>query len=258
MDIIPQFRDELYNLLKLNYKMKKLTLLFLLLAIYFGSFESKAQLIKDAQKIIGQNTGGLSEKDAADGIKEALVNGTDKGVKTVSKTDGYFGNPEIKIPFPPEEKEMESKLRSIGLGNKVDEVTLSINRAAEDAANEAGPIFVSAIKSMSITDAVNIVKGKDDAATMYLKKTTSGELKIKFQPKIKASLDKVDATKEWEALIKEYNKIPFVKKKNPNLSEYVTRKAIDGLFVMIAKEELSIRKDPMARTSDLLKKVFGN
>jgi hypothetical protein len=237
--------------------MKKLTFLFLLSVLYLGSFESKAQLLDKAKKIAGQNGSGLSEQDAADGIKEALVNGTGKGVKVVSKTDGYFGNPEIKIPFPPEAKEMESKLRSIGLGSKVDEVVLSINRAAEDAATEAEPIFLSAIKSMSIKDAVHIVKGENDAATKYLKKTTSGELRIKFKPKIKASLDKVNATILWEELVKEYNKIPFVKKKNPNLSEYVTEKAIDGLFVMIAKEELSIRKDPMARTSDILKKVFG-
>ncbi len=110
---------------------------------------------------------------------------------------------------------------------------------------------------MTITDAVNIVRGDNDAATKYLKKNTSGQLKTKFQPKIKTSLDKVNATNQWEELIKTYNKIPFVKKKNPNLAEYVTGKAIDGLFVMIAKEELSIRKDPAARTSDILKKVFG-
>ena len=236
--------------------MKKLT--FLLLVFLIGSFQLNAQLIKDVQKAIGQNNTGLSEKDAADGIKEALVNGTTKGVKIVSKADGYFKNPEIKIPFPPDATEIESKLRAIGLGNKVDEVVLSINRAAEDAAKEAETIFVSAVKAMSINDAIHIVKGENDAATKYLKNTTTGELKIKFQPKIEASLDKVDATKQWEELIKEYNKIPFVKKKNPNLDEYVTGKAIDGLFVMIAKEELSIRKDPLARTSELLKKVFGN
>ena len=237
--------------------MKKIVLFFLIV-FYFGSSGSKAQILKDAQNVLGQQGGGLSEKDAADGIKEALVKGTGNGVKIVSKTDGYFGNLEIKIPFPPEEKEMESKLRSMGLGKKVDEVILSINRAAEDAATEAEPIFVSAVKNMSINDAIHIVKGENDAATKYLKKTTSRELKMKFQPKIKASLDKVNATKQWEALINEYNKIPFVKKKNPNLAAYVTAKAIDGLFVMIAREELNIRKDPLARTSDLLKKVFGN
>lgn len=216
--------------------MKKIFFLFLIILYCLNSFESKAQILNDAQKLLGQDNSSLSEKDAADGIKEALVNGTSNGVKIVSKTDGYFGNPEIKIPFPPDAKEIESKLRSVGLGNKVDEVVLSINRAAEDAANEAEPIFVSAIKSMGINDAVHIVKGNDDAATKYLKKTTSGDLRIKFQPKIKTSLDKVNATKQWEELINEYNKIPFVKKKNPNLAEYVTGKAIDGLFVMIAKE----------------------
>ena len=235
--------------------MKKLA--FLLLAFCLVSFEINAQFLKQIQTAIKQEKGGFSEKDAADGIKEALVNGTSKGVKIVSKTDGYFGNTEIKIPFPPESKEIESKLRAIGLGKKVDEVILSINRAAEDAATEAESIFILAIKNMSISDAIHIVKGEDDAATKYLKKSTSGELQTKFEPKIKTSLDKVDATKQWEELIKEYNKIPFVKKKTPNLASYVTEKAIDGLFVMVAKEELNIRKDPMARTTELLKKVFG-
>jgi len=222
-----------------------------------GSIQINAQLLKNAQKAIGQKS-GLSEKDAADGIKEALVKGTGNGVKIVTKTDGYFGNAEIKIPFPSEAKEMESKLRSAGFGKKVDEVVLSLNRAAEDAGKEAEQIFVTAVKQMTVNDAINIVKGKDDEATQYLKRTTSTDLKIKFKPIIKTSLDKVDATKQWQELVITYNKIPFVKKMNPDLPDYVTGKAIDGLFIMIAKEELKIRKDPMARTSDLLKKVFGN
>ncbi len=238
--------------------MKKLTLLFFMFAFMMGSFVSNAQLLKDAKKLLGQKGSGFTEKDAADAIKEALVNGTGEGVKIVSKIDGYFGNPEIKIPFPPDVKVIESKLRAVGLGKKVDEVVLSINRAAEDAANEAKPIFVTAIKNMSITDAINIVKGADDAATRYLDRTTSPELNKKFQPIIKASLDKVQATKYWTELITAYNKIPMVQKMNPNLTEYVTGKAITGLFVMIAKEEKKIRKDPLARTTELLKKVFGN
>jgi len=237
--------------------MKKITIL-LVFALIIGTLESSAQLLKDAKKMLGQKSSGLTEKDAADGIKEALVNGTGEGVKIVSKMDGYFGNPEIKIPFPPEAKEVESKLRSMGLGKQVDEVILSINRAAEDAAKDATSIFVTAIKNMTVKDAINIVKGSNDAATQYLKRTTSPELKAKFKPVIKASLDKVNATKYWSDIINTYNKIPFVKKMNPNLTEYVTGKAIDGLFVMIAKEELKIRKDPVARTTELLKKVFGN
>jgi hypothetical protein len=144
------------------------------------------------------------------------------------------------------------------MGKKVDEFNESMNRAAEKAANEAKPIFIAAIKNMTIRDAINIVKGTDNAATLYLKNNTSTELIEKFQPIIKTSLDDVNATRYWGDLITTYNKIPLVKKMNPNLPEYVTQKAIDGLFVMIAKEELKIRKDPMARTSDLLKKVFGN
>jgi hypothetical protein len=175
----------------------------------------------------------------------------------VSATDGFFGNPEIKIPFPQDAKIIETKLRQVGLGSKVDEAILSINRAAEDAGKEAKPIFISAVKNMTVKDAVNIVKGGDNAATMYLKQSSTAELSTKFQPVIKASLDKVSATKYWEDLIKAYNKIPMVQKMNPNLTQYVTDKAIDGLFVMVAKEELKIRKDPKAQTSALLKKVFG-
>jgi len=238
--------------------MKKIPVIFSILLFSLASISSNAQFLKDAKKFLNQNKGGLTEKDAAAGIKEALIKGTEQGVKTVSNLNGYFGNPEIKIPFPPEAKEIESKLRAVGLGDKVDEVILTINRAAEDAAKEAKPIFVAAIKNMSITDAINIVKGENNAATKYLDKNTSPELNTKFQPPIKSSLDKVEATKHWTEVIDLYNKIPFVKKMNPNLTEYVTKKAIEGLFVMVAKEELKIRKDPVARTTDLLKKVFGN
>jgi hypothetical protein len=230
----------------------------LLLLILIGVQYSDAQLLKNAKKFLNNNTKGLTEKDAADGIKEALVNGNGASVTLVSALNGYWGNPEIKIPFPPEAMEMETKLRAIGMSKKVDEFNESMNRAAEKAATEAKPIFVAAIKGMTVKDAINIVKGADNAATLYLKNTTSPELVVKFQPVIKSSLDNVNATKYWTDLITIYNKIPLVRKMNPNLSEYVTQRAIDGLFVMIAKEELKIRKDPLARTSELLRKVFGN
>ena len=177
--------------------------------------------------------------------------------KYVEKIGGYFDNPQIKIPFPPEAKEIEQKLRAIGMGDKVDEVVLTINRAAEDAATEAKPIFISAIKNLTLRDALNIVRGENDAATKYLKENTSQQLAAQFKPKIEVSLEKVDATKYWDDVITTYNKIPFVKKMNPDLAEYVTEKAIEGLFVMIAKEEDKIRKDPAARTTELLRKVFG-
>jgi hypothetical protein len=230
---------------------------FLLMAIFLIQ-NTDAQLLKEAKKLINSGNKGLSEKDAADGIREALVNGTSESVKLVSLVDGYLGNPEIKIPFPSEAKEVESRLRAVGLGKKVDEFNITMNRAAEKAANEAKPIFVAAIKGMTIKDAINIVKGQNNAATTYLQNTTTPELKNKFQPVIKTSLDNVNATRYWTDLITTYNKIPLVKKINPNLTEYVTDKAINGLFIMIAKEELKIRKDPVARTTELLKKVFGN
>jgi hypothetical protein len=235
--------------------MKKI---YILLIVTILSIQyTDAQFLKDFKKLLNPKNAGLTEKDAADGIKEALINGTGESVKIVSVINGYWENPEIKIPFPPEAIEVESKLRAIGMGKKVDEFNLSMNRAAEKAAVEAKPIFIAAIKGMTVKDAINIVKGENNAATVYLKNTTSPELITKFKPIIKSSLDNVNATRYWNDLITIYNKIPLVKKMNPNLSEYVTQKAIDGLFIMIAKEELKIRKDPMARTTELLKKVFG-
>jgi hypothetical protein len=238
--------------------MKKKHLILSIIFLFSFSFGTNSQIIDDAMKLLNQGKGGLTEKDAADGIREALVKGTGESVNLVSKLNGYFSNPEIKIPFPPEAREIESKLRAIGLGSKIDEVTLSLNRAAEDAAKSAQPVFVSAVKNMSITDAIQIVKGPNDAATRYLSRTTSTELKAKFSPVIKASLDKVDATRLWADVIRTYNQIPFVSKQNPDLTAYVTDKAISGLFTMIAKEELKIRQNPAARTTELLKKVFGN
>jgi hypothetical protein len=237
--------------------MKKLVLAALFIVVSGLSTETNAQLLKDIKSIFSKNT-GLTQQDAANGIKEALIKGTSESVLKASQIDGYFKNPEIKIPFPKDAKNVEKKLRAIGLGKQVDNVILSLNRAAEDAAKEAKPIFIAAIKGMTITDAINIVKGSNDEATKYLNKTTSPELNTKFQPIIKASLDKVDGTKYWRDIMQTYNKIPFVKQVNPDLTEYVTSKAIEGLFIMIAQEELKIRKDPVARTSELLRKVFGN
>jgi hypothetical protein len=199
----------------------------------------------------------LSTEEIASGLKEALENGTSKGADLVSQLDGYYKNPEIKIPFPPEVKQVEARLRQIGLGGEVDKFVESLNRAAEDAAKESKPIFIAAIKQMTIQDAWSILKGNDDAATQYLNRTTSPLLKDKFMPVVRQSLSKVNATRYYTDLVTKYNKIPLVQKVNPNLDEYATEKAIQGLFVMIAKEEKNIRKNPLARTSDLLKKVFS-
>ncbi len=218
---------------------------------------NSAQYFQDAMKIVNQNSGGLTEKDAAGGIREALVKGTGQAVALVSKPDGYFSNPQIKIPFPEEARTIETKLRAIGLGSQVDEVVLAVNRAAEDAAKEAQTIFVNAVTGINISDAIQIVKGGNDAATQYLSRTTTPALKEKFSPVIKSSLDKVDATRLWADLINAYNQLPFVSKQNPDLTAYVTDKAIVGLFTMIAKEEAKIRQNPAQQTTELLKRVFG-
>ncbi len=214
------------------------------------------QAIEDVNKTIGGDK-PLTTAEVAEGLKEALVKGISTGSDIVSVTDGYFKNPQIKIPFPPEVKKVEDAVRKIGLGGQVDKFVLTLNRGAEDAAKEAKPIFIAAIKSMTIQDAWSILRGEENAATEYLKRTTSGLLKEKFKPVIQNSLNKVDATKYYGEIVSRYNQIPFVEKVNPNLDDYATDRAIEGLFVMIAKEEKEIRQDPVARTTELLKKVFG-
>ncbi|MEO5977454.1 MAG: DUF4197 domain-containing protein [Chryseolinea sp.] len=233
----------------------KLVSTFCLFLIFSFSVQAQLSLKKLKNTVTGQS---LSTEEIASGLKEALINGTSKGTDLVSKLDGYYKNPEIKIPFPQEVKNVESRLRQIGLGSEVDKFVESLNRGAEDAAKEANPIFISAIKQMSIQDAYSILKGNNDAATQYLNKTTSPLLKDKFLPVIKASLEKVNATKYYSDLVTAYNKIPLIQKVNPELDQYATDRAIQGLFVMIAKEEKNIRENPLARTSDILKKVFNS
>lgn len=214
------------------------------------------QAIDGVNKTIGGDK-PLTTAEVAEGLKEALVKGISTGSDLVSVTDGYFKNPEIKIPFPPDIKKVEDALRKIGLGSQVDKFVMTLNRGAEDAAKEAKPIFIAAIKSMTIQDAWSILRGEDNAATEYLKRTTSGLLKEKFKPVIQSSLNKVNATKYYSDIVTRYNQIPLVDKVNPSLDDYATDKAIEGLFLMIAKEEKNIRQDPIARTTELLKKVFG-
>jgi hypothetical protein len=232
---------------------------FLVLALTACTSAQINQTIGEVNKAMGTPPAEkpLTTVEVGDGLKEALVNGISKGADHVSQVDGYFKDPEIKIPFPPEVQKVEKTLRDIGLGSEVDKFVMTLNRGAEDAAKEAKPIFVSAIKSMTIQDAWAILKGEDNAATEYLKKTTSTQLKEAFKPVIQNSLNKVNATKYYGDLVTRYNRIPLVEKVNPNLDDYATDKAIEGLFVMVAKEEKNIRKDPVARTTELLKRVFG-
>lgn len=214
------------------------------------------QTLGDLNKTVG-GPAPLTTAEVAQGLKEALIKGISQGADLVSQVDGYFKNPEIKIPFPPEVQRVEDRLRQIGLGSEVDKFVMTLNRGAEDAAREAKPIFIEAIRSMTIEDAWSILKGEDDAATQYLKRTTSGLLKEKFKPVIQNSLNKVNATRYYGDIVTRYNQIPFVQKVNPDLDDYATDKAIEGLFLMIAKEEKNIRDNPVARTTELLKRVFG-
>ena len=234
--------------------MKKIAFVLFLIGLG-GNAIAQINLKKLKKTLEGES---LSTEEVAQGLKEALTNGVSKESDLVSKVDGYFKNPEIKIPFPPEVKQVETTLRQMGLGNEVDRFVLTLNRGAEDAAKEAKPIFIEAVRQMTIQDAWAILRGEKDAATQYLKKTTSAQLKEKFKPVIQQSLNKVNATKYYGDLVNTYNKIPLVQKVNPNLDEYATDEAIKGLFVMIAKEEKNIRENPVARTTELLKKVFGS
>jgi len=202
--------------------------------------------------------GGISKDEIASGLKEALNKGVQKGTAQLSAVDGFLGNAAVKIWMPEEAVKVEKKLRDLGMGSQVDQAITSMNRAAEDAAKSAAPIFVDAIKNMSIQDAVGILKGTDTAATGYLRNNTSAKLTEAFRPVIEKSLDKVDATKYWNGVFTTYNQIPFVKKVNTDLAAYVTEKALAGIFVQVAAEEKNIRGNAAARTTDLLKKVFGN
>ena len=220
------------------------------------ALKNKALNLKKNLNNTSKSVPAITEDEAATALRDALNNGINNSVEIVSKVDGYLQNPEIKIPFPPDAKKIEDRLRSLGLNKLVDDAILFINRAAEDAATEAKPIIVQAIKNMTVKDAINIVKGKEDEGTNYLKKNTFDSLYQKFIPPIEISLEKVNATKHWSTVINRYNKIPMVQKVNPDLDDYVTRKALDGLFIMIAKEEKKIREKPLARVTETLKKVF--
>ena len=252
--------------------MKKYLLIFLAIALVPGVSACQAQK-KGLKKNIPSNTntntafpgipgvttgsGNVSNSEIVAGLKQALEVGTNNGTAKVSQTDGYFKNPVIKILMPPDVKMVESKLREYGMGEHVDKAIMQMNRAAEQAAKEAGPIFIGAIKSMSINDAVGILRGPNDAATVYLKNNTSAQLTEKIRPIVKKALDQTQATKYWNDVFSNYNKLPFVAPVNANLDDYVTQKALEGLFHTIAEEELKIRQDPAARITDLLKKVFG-
>jgi hypothetical protein len=233
--------------------MKKTIYAFLIGAFLLSGCETTQQILKN----IGTETGGLSNADIVAGLKEALEVGARNSSGQLSALDGFFKNAAIKILLPEEAQKVEKTLRDVGLGSLVDKAILSVNRAAEDAAKSAAPIFVDAVKSMTIQDALGILQGGDFAATNYLKSKTTTALTNAFKPVIEQSLQKVGATKYWSDVFTNYNRFA-TNKINPDLPAYVTGKALDGIFYQVGLEEQKIRKDPVARVTDILKKVFGS
>lgn len=217
-------------------------------------------VITSVGSVLGSATSGggsMTESKASEGLKAALKAGTDLASNNLGAVDGFLANAAVKILFPPEAKKVENTLRSVGMNKVCDDVIVSVNRAAESAVVEAKPIFAAAITSMSIQDAIGILTGGQNSATEYLKNSSGQALMQKFQPIIKSNLDKANATKYWGDVMSAYNNVPFVQKVNPDLTQFVTQKAIDGIFMMVAQEELKIRQNPTARVGSIIQDVFG-
>lgn len=230
----------------------------LLLAVTF-SLTSCAQVQQTLNQLpqISSQIPGVGGVDIASGLKEALNKGITQQVSKLTAVDGFYKNEAVKILMPAELQKVDATLRKIGLSSLADEGIKVLNRAAEDAVKEATPIFVSAVRNMSFTDAKNILLGNDIAATNYLQSSTTTALYGKFNPVIKSSFEKVGADEVWTRIINKYNTIPLVKKVNPDLTDYTTNQALAGVFKMIAVEEKEIRNNISARTTPLLKSVFA-
>ncbi len=212
----------------------------------------------ELQQVVNSFPGGTpTDGEIASGLRQALDFGIDKQVSKLTEVDGFYKNELVKILLPQELQKVDKTLRDIGLGSLADEGLKLLNRAAEDAVKEATPIFVDAVKGITFTDAKNILLGADNAATLYLSDKTSNPLYDKFNPVIKNSLDEVGATKAWADLITRYNAIPLTRDVNPDLADYVTTEALDGVFTMISIEEKEIRNKISSRTTDLLRRVFA-
>ena len=233
-----------------------LLFVFLICGVHFGFAAGLSDLLKDAQETFGSK-GGPSNDEIIQGLKEALQVGTEKAVKRVSKPDGYYQNPDIKIPLPESVQKAEKILRATGYGESVDRFELSMNRAAERAAPEAKSIFGDAITQMTFDDAKKILNGRDNEATLYFEDKTSARLREVFKPIVKDAMGEVGVTQSFQDLNARVESMPFGKSLSFDLDQYVTDGALNGLFKMLAEEEKRIRTDPAARVTDLLKKVFA-
>lgn len=234
-----------------------LTAVMLLSCAQNGYAFSVKDLLKEADKRTQKKESPADDQTKISGLREALSIGTDNAVKLVSRVDGYFGNDLIKIPVPDETKKVMNTLAKMGFKKQVDEFVLTMNRGAEKAAPQAASIFINAIKAMTIEDAGKILLGNDTAATDYFKKKTSDDIYKAFRPVITASLDAVGATRAYKSLMDKTRSMRLLKQTHVDLDHYVTNKAMGGLFLMVGQEERKIRIDPAARTTELLKKVFG-
>ncbi len=246
--------------------MRKIILSALAIGILYSASaqtdnSSTGGLLKKAGGLLGKSGSaagaGLSKDEIISGLKEALTLGAQKSADKLSMADGFFKDAAVKVLMPEEAKKAEQKLRQLGMGKLVDDAILSMNRAAEEASKSAAPIFVNAVKNMTVQDGLSILQGTDTAATAYLRKSTTPELTASFRPVIDSALQKTGATKYWKEVFETYNRFSL-KPVNPDLTGFVTDKAMSGIFYYVADEEKKIRKDPAARVNDLLKKVFGS
>lgn len=245
--------------------MKKNIQYILLLSTVFAL--SSCEVVQEAANSVlttdssSESKPSLTNSEVIGGLKEALTVGITNATGLTSKTDGFLKNAEISIPWPEDALIVKQKAEEWGLSGQVDKIVTTLNRAAEEASKEAAPIFINAIKGMTISDGFSILNGGEGAATRFLKDKTTSQLKQAFSPKVDAAIQKVELTKYWEPVVTRYNQTTILtgkEKVNPDLNDYVLTKAIDGLFTMVEKEENQIRKDPVARVTDLLQKVFGS
>lgn len=224
-------------------------LVVLLIPLFFPS---------PAAALKAPSASSLSKNEVVSGLKEALQLGIETATKLASQVNGFYKNPEIFIPFPPEAIQVKNMVEKVGLKPQVDKFVMTLNRAAEESAKKAAPIFLKAVKDLTIEDGFQILSGPDDAATAYLRRKTSRPLSSAFRPVVRKAMAKVEVTKYWNPIVTQYNRIPFMKKVDPNLENYVTERAVAGLFKLIGDEERKIRKDPAARVTDILRRVFGS
>lgn len=238
--------------------MKKYIILAASAIVLLAACKTLEEVSKGLDTLNTGTTPGLTNGEIVNALKDALTQGTNKSTALASKVDGFNKNAKIRIPFPPSAQKVKDWAVKLGMQGQVDKFEETLNRAAEEAAKDAAPIFVDAVKGMTIGDGLTILKGADTAATHYLREKCTAPLNTKFKPTVHTATEKVQLTKYWNPIITKYNMVPGVEKQNPDLDQYITSRAIDGLFKLIGDEETQIRINPAARATDIMKKVFGS